>query len=363
MAVCGDEAVRTRTVEQLVTPTLRFGIPVYRSAPARMHRQAEWAATVGLDSLWMADHMTGFPDDQPVFDPFVTLAALSASAPGLALGVAATDPFRRHPAVLAQAVATLAAFSGQEVLLGIGAGEAMNLDPYGIPHDRPLARLRQGIEAMRLLGGSSVDAPVDSDGELFPLRKAFLQRGEAPPPRFLLATNGPKGRDLAGEVGDGWLPIMLTPELLAEDSARILRVARDAGRDTSAFEVAYHVFFALDEDRERALDAVTDATANVLLGFPQLAARMGVELPSDFDWGHLQLTADTAALVAEAGRAVPRDLVARLSIAGTVEDCIARMEEYADAGVTHFILRTFGSQRALTDVLRDRVLPHFRAGR
>jgi alkanesulfonate monooxygenase SsuD/methylene tetrahydromethanopterin reductase-like flavin-dependent oxidoreductase (luciferase family) len=344
-----------------VSPAVRFGVPVYRSDPARLRRQAAWAAEVGLDSLWVADHLTGFPPDQPVFDPFVTLTALSAVAPELTLGVAATDPFRRHPAVLAQTLATLAAFSGRELLIGIGAGEAMNLDPFGIPHERPLAALRSSIGALRLLGASGVTAPVDSDDAHFPLRAAFLQRGEAPAPRFLLATNGPKGRDLAGEIGDGWLPIMLSPELMAEDSRQIADAARAHGRDPGQLEVAYHVFLAVDEDRERALDAAFGPTANVLLGFPQLAARLGVELPGDFDWAHLELNDQTSRQVAEASRSIPRDLVGRLSIAGTVDDCIGRLEEYVDAGVTHFILRTLTPQRALTEVLRDRVLPHFRS--
>src|SRR6201986_1648110 len=118
---------------------VRLGIALRRGPVTELRQQAAAARTRGMDTLWIADHMPGFRGGAPVLEPFSALAALSGEARGLSLGIAVTDPFRRHPAVLAQTAMTLRAFTGTPLFLGLEPGESMKLYPYGIARNRPLS--------------------------------------------------------------------------------------------------------------------------------------------------------------------------------------------------------------------------------
>jgi len=332
--------------------TPKFGIAVRRGPASEILEQARLARDAGLDGVWIADHITGFPVDQPVFEPFTALAAIGAEAPGLYLGIAATDPFRRHPVVMGQAAMTLQAFTGTPLLLGIGAGEAMNLNPYGIEHPRPLARLRESAETIKALAASSMSEPVDHSGENYTLRRAYLQApGDVPPPVVMFAANGPKSRLLAGEVADGWLPVMLTPELLAEDLAAIKARGAEVGRDMSSFRVAYHVWLGIGDSTDAGLALIARGAKSVLLGFPRLASRLGAEFPDDFDWHGLEVDASVASRVAATADDLPDTVVRNVAIYGTPDDCAAAIRRFSDAGVTDFIFRTTNSYDELAAAL------------
>lgn len=329
-----------------------LGIALRRGPVEDLRTQARAVRDSGLNTLWIADHITGFPVDAPVFEPFTALAALSREIPGTQLGVAVTDAFRRNPAVLAQQAMTTQALTGAPLLLGIGVGEAMNLAPYGIPHERKLARLRDTVAALKALGRSSVDAPVTLEGEGVSLRDAYLQQpADLAPPQILLGTNGPLGRRLVGTIGDGWLPLMLTPDLIREDVAGIRQVAESAGRDPSTLRVAYHAYFAVADSREAGFRMVADGTKAVLLGFPELAERLGGTVRRDFDWQQLEVTSQVTSRIAEATSSVPDELVRRVAIYGTPDDCVESIAEFAEAGVTDLIFRTVNPLDELAGVL------------
>ncbi|ALJ18813.1 LLM class flavin-dependent oxidoreductase [Microbacterium sp. No. 7] len=330
-----------------------LGIALRRGPVGQLVQQARSLHDAGLDTLWIADHITGFPVDAPVFEPFTALAALSGAVPGRQLGVAVTDAFRRNPAVLAQQAMTVQAMTGAPLLLGIGSGEAMNLAPYGIARERPLARLRDTVRALRALGTSSIDRPVTLDGEGVRLRDAYLQQpAGARPPQILLGTNGPRGKRLVGEIADGWLPIMLTPELLREDVAGIRRAAETAGRDPAGIRVVYHAYLAVADDRAAGLRMVAGGLTSVLLGFPHLAERLGAAVSRDFDWGLLEVTSDVARRIDDAAARIPDEVVRRVAVYGSPSECAETIAEYADAGATDIIFRTVNPLDELTDALR-----------
>lgn len=332
----------------------RFGIAVRRGPASEILHQARLAHGAALDAVWIADHVTGFPVDQPVFEPFSALAAMSAVAPGLDMGIAATDPFRRHPVVMGQAAMTLQSFAGTRLLLGIGAGEAMNLDPYGIEHPRPLARLREYIEALRALGSSSMAGPIEHSGESYTLSRAYLQTpADTPPPLIMLAANAPRSRLLAGEVADGWLPIMLTPELLAADLREILDRGDQVGRDMSAFRVAYHVWLGAADSKAAGLSLIARGAKSALLGFPRLATRLGGEFPDDFDWHSLEVDASVASRVAATADSLPDSVVRNVAVYGTPQDCAEDIARFREAGVTDFIFRTINPFDELADALPE----------
>src|SRR3990172_2858723 len=166
----------------------------------------------GFDDLVFADHLMGMysqPLDPPpppgsgvprapavYFDVVAAMSALGSATSRIGLQVGVTEPFRRHPAMLAQAFLSLDHITKGRVVLGIGAGEAMNLLPYGIDFRSPVGKVEEALKIIRLLW--STDEPVDFPGRFWKLERAVL--GIRPfgktPPQIWLAAMGPRMLDL-----------------------------------------------------------------------------------------------------------------------------------------------------------------------
>ena len=99
-----------------------------------------------------------------------------------------TEPFRRHPATLAQAFVTLDHLSKGRAILGVGSGERENTEPYGMPFVNRVSRLEEALTIVRLLWGSGGE-PVVFDGKVWTLRDALFTT---------LLYRGPAAADLGG---------------------------------------------------------------------------------------------------------------------------------------------------------------------
>lgn len=340
-----------------------FGIHISRGPDGGFSypvEQARTAKEAGFDSVWVADHLNGFPVDAPVFEPFTVMGFLAREVPGLRIGCAATDPYRRHPALLAQGMATIAAMTGQPPILVLGSGEGQNMVPYGWQIERPLARTRETVEVMRQLLRSSVDAPVTVSTERFTLDNAFLQLDpQAPTPAIHLAANGPKMRRMIGEIADGWTPMMLRPEMLAEDLAEIRRNAEEAGRDPAEIEVVYHTSLAIADTKEEGLARVAVGSRRILVAYPPMATRLGADVTDAYAYRDLVVGPDNEKDVNAAAAEIPAHVFERTGVYGTPEDCIAMIEEYIEAGVDHFVFRCTNPISEVGEVFSSTVLPHF----
>ena len=160
--------------------------------------------------------------------------------------------------------------------MGLGASGPQVVEGwYGQPYPRPLERTREYIEVIRQV--LAREHPVEFDGRHYQLpNRAEGTTGLGKPLRsithplradipILLGAEGPKNVALAAEIADGWLPIFLSPDLdvtyrenLAEGFAR--PDSRHKSLDT--FEVPNMVSIVIDDDIERAADAV-----RLFLGF------------------------------------------------------------------------------------------------
>ena len=130
---------------------LRFGcfLPVPAVPVEKLLRIAQVNEEAGFDSLWIPDHLLFIPHGI-VPEAWSTLAAVAVATKKATLGTCVSDPHRHHPAVLAQKVATVDRISGGRAILGIGAGEAMNVVPFGIDWNRPVSKL---VEAVKIIRG------------------------------------------------------------------------------------------------------------------------------------------------------------------------------------------------------------------
>src|SRR6185312_3433457 len=120
------------------------------------------------------------------------LGALGAQTSRVRFGTGVTAPgFRYHPAILAQAAATLEAMFPGRFYLGIGAGEALNEHVVGAYWPEPpvrLARLEESVEVIRKLFSGKV---VKHQGQHFRLESAKLYTLPTPPPPIYIASSGP----------------------------------------------------------------------------------------------------------------------------------------------------------------------------
>lgn len=132
-------------------------------------------------------------------DVYIALAAIAAATSVMKLGPGITNPYTRHPAQTAAAIASLDEFSNGRAFLGIGAGGSLTLDPIGLPRTKPLNAVREAIHVAREL---FTGQPVDFDGASVTLRSAQMNYAR-PDTEIWLAGRGPKMLALGGEVADG----------------------------------------------------------------------------------------------------------------------------------------------------------------
>jgi 5,10-methylenetetrahydromethanopterin reductase len=153
------------------------GVWLFPEAPAAELVDTFVAAErLGLDEVWIGDEG---PAHQ---DPFAILAAAAGRTSRVTLGIAVTNPYLRHPAVTASAMAAVSELSGGRAILGLGAGGGVALDPVGIARTKPLTRTRHALRVARaVVSGQATDGyrPPEGAAPHEPLPIYIGARGEA----------------------------------------------------------------------------------------------------------------------------------------------------------------------------------------
>ena len=235
----------------------KFGCRIFQVAhePFQniVHR-AQFCEKHGFDSVLIDDHLLYGTGDAAAPEPFTTLAAIATGTRRIRVGIAVTDMVRRHPAIIAQTLATLSDHFPKRVFLGLGAGDPMNQTPFGLSAEHRVGRLEEGLKIIRQLWNSSIEKPQYYKGQFFSLNNAYLQAGQEkqPVPPIYLAAFGPRMLRLAGEAADGWMPHCHTPATYKMDLDTIIGSAHNAGRDFGAFRSAYYTLSSISKNRAEA---------------------------------------------------------------------------------------------------------------
>lgn len=312
----------------------------------------------GFDAVWWADHfLHWFPNDVWTpdlvpqastqasphiwFDPVPIIAAAATATERIGLGTGVTDVVRRHPASLAQTALTLDHLSKGRFMLGVGAGEALNLEPYGLSNRRPLARLDEALTIIRHLMESP--EPLDHAGDFFSLKGAQIGLqpfGDRPPPIWM-AAHRPRGLEMAGRHANGWLPLATEPGNYAQMLAKVRAGSVSAGRNDDAVVPGLYARVVLAETRERAEEIVDQSLLMRFIALTRPAesfARHGAAHP--LGEGAFGLTTflpnrysrEEALSLAEA---VPRQVVRETVLLGTPDDVAAHIREFIAVGARH----------------------------
>jgi 5,10-methylenetetrahydromethanopterin reductase len=283
----------------------------------------------GFDSVWMAEtRMTR--------DSFVPMAAIASATEKIKIGSGIVNVFTRGPVVLAISFIGLEELAPGRILMGLGTGSPLVLHPQGVEFEKPLTRLREYCEVIpRLVRGEE----VTYEGETIRLDRARVEdllsgRGGVGGPRtklpLWLGVTGPRALDYAGEVADGvMLNTCLPIEYVGSAVRRIEQGARRAGRNPEEIEIAMANATAPHEDSSQGKRVAARFIALYLSLFPNIAKETNVD---ERRLAAVRETFDERGLEA-ASELVADEIVDRLTVAGSVEECRTRLDEYREAGV------------------------------
>jgi phthiodiolone/phenolphthiodiolone dimycocerosates ketoreductase len=328
---------------------VKFGLSAIAYEIKDFIDQAVDAEQNGFDSVWVADHFTDLPPSNDKYDPWPVLAAIGMKTQKILLGTLATDCARRHPALISHAAATLDNLTAGRAILGIGAGEAMNLVPYGLPWEEPdirVARLEEAVKVIRLLWKSTFNSPVNFQGRFYHLKDARLDlhpHNDRNLPVYIASLGSKRSLRLTGKLADGWLPWFNTAESFIERSKIVDEMAVKTGRSPGDIEKVAVVYLALTSDRgkeKRVLDSMKPEIV-VLTGGRRLTS-LGYKVDSDSgDYSYQKCLAseDDAEEARRLGSGIPDDLARRFLVVGDPDRCVDRLQELVGAGAQHLIIR------------------------
>ena len=308
---------------------MRTGLLLLPSRPAReLAVLAARAEALGYDGLWLAD-------ERFFRDVYACLATCALATSRIRLATGVTDPYSRHPALTAMAIATLDEIAGGRAVLGIGAGVS-GFRELGVDASRSAVAIREAVELIRrLLAGETVTVKGD--------QVAFHEgRLDFAPPRpavpIYVASQRAAGCRVAGRVADG----AIMQGCVADPLVRFFREtvaegARRAGRDPAAVELVARINVCVADDRRAARDVMR----------PTIVRSLAAQRPDFFTFTTAGLTPpaalrdkvlalpythDPAPLKAVAPE-VPDELVDAVTLAGPPADVVDGVVRLARAGI------------------------------
>jgi phthiodiolone/phenolphthiodiolone dimycocerosates ketoreductase len=318
--------------------SLTFGFANVAVDPLTAVEYGVLAEKSGFDALWMPDHIVDVDGDKT--DPWTTLSAVAVRTKRIRLGSAVTDTQRSHPARTAHQVASLDQLSRGRAILGIGAGEAMNIVPYGLPWDQPqdrITRLAEAITVIRLLWSSTREKPVSYEGRFYRLENAFLSqppKRKPYPPIYVGVFSSTRALRVVGELGDAWYSWLNTADTFKRRWAVIREAAKNAGRSHRMIVPCSHLLVAFPRNARERKMAMMSAKMTLLMEKSVLKS-LGYK-PAMEQYQNLGTLKMDVAKVMSAAEQVPDDFVHRICSIGDTDQVEERIEELAKSGITHF---------------------------
>jgi alkanesulfonate monooxygenase SsuD/methylene tetrahydromethanopterin reductase-like flavin-dependent oxidoreductase (luciferase family) len=257
----------------------------------------------------------------------VPLSACALRTQRIRLGTGVMQIFPVNPVMVALQSSALQELSGGRFALGLGLGAAFVVPRwFGVPYERPMARMREFLEIVRGVHASAGATPFSYDGEVFTIRKYSLGDAPVPPVPLHIAAVGPKMLELAGELADGvMVGALYSPEHLVEVRERLAVGAVRAGRDPAQVEVSYHLIAACDDDGDRAR-SLARRSITYCTQYPHYLKRFEAEGfgPLAEEIGQLVRAHENGAAEARVSDA----MLERFAVAGTPAECLEQLRPH-----------------------------------
>lgn len=278
---------------------LKFGWMTSMDSMSSVRQTTKLADEIGMDSLWVGDHIAFAV---PIMDPLLQLAQAAVLSDRLILGTSVFLLPLRHPTTIAKQVSTLDRLTDGRLIFGVGIGGEFPNEyaACGVPVKERGARLSEGIEVLRKLWSGD---KVSNDGKFFPFADVKMR----PKP---VQTGGPPiwcgGRSeaalkRAGRMADGYISYVVTPDMYKSALGTMSAAAEETDRKIESFGTAHLLFFRIDDTFEKSWDIATE--------------HLSERYASDF-----------------------RNPAKKYCALGRPEDVAATINQFREAGVRHIIV-------------------------
>jgi len=248
--------------------------------PTELLQYCEQAEANGFDSVMASDHFHPWtPQQGQSAFVWAWMGALGERT-GQRFGTGVTPPgFRYHPAIIAQAAATLAAMYPGRFWLGLGAGEALNEHIVGEYWPEAPARLERLSESIEVIGKLFSGKVVKYNGKHIKLESAKLYtRPETPPPVYV-ATSGPIQAERTGRTCDGIITVGAAADKIRMLLDRFEKGAREAGKDPASMPRILQLHVSWASSQEEAEQNALHEWPNGGMPFP----KSDIRNPEDFE--------------------------------------------------------------------------------
>jgi coenzyme F420-dependent glucose-6-phosphate dehydrogenase len=300
---------------------LGFALSSEDHPPHELVRQAQIAEQAGFTFALISDHFHPWVGDQGQ-SPFVwsTLGGIAQATEKIRLGTGVTCPLIRiHPAIVAQAAATVACMMPGRFFLGVGTGENLNEHVTGARWPLSGERLEMLEEAVHVIRELFGGEEITHRGDHYSVEQARLYTVPDEPPEIYVAAAKPQAAKLAGRIGDGL--ISTSPD---EEVVETFDSSGGSGKPKLGM-----IHVAYGEDEEAGHERAHKLWPNLAL-----AGSGGQELPSPRDFEESAANV-TVADVAESTPAGPDP-----------EPYLELIHKYEEAGFTHVYIHQIGDNQA-----------------
>jgi len=314
--------------------------------PEELLEYAIAAEEAGFDSVDVSDHFHPWAEKGQACFVWTWLGAAAGKTSKITLGTGVTCPtLRYHPAIIAQASATLACFAPGRSFLGVGTGEALN--EYSATGQWPdykvrQAQLAEGIELIRALWTGE---KITHKGAYYQTRQAKLYTRPREPIPLYISTMVPNSARFAGKYGDGLITVGgEEPETYRQIFENFESGAREAGKDPSQMPRMIELAVDYTDDESKAIEY-------------RKAYWAGVFIPALFTE-----RVYTPKMSEDNGKAVGSDTIREaVCISANPDDHVQFVQRYIDSGFDHLFFHSASpDQRAFLEGYGRDVLPQLR---
>jgi coenzyme F420-dependent glucose-6-phosphate dehydrogenase len=329
----------------MAKPQIGYAAMLEQFGPAEVLDYCALAESAGFSGVMAADHFQPWTPQQGQASFVWEVLAVAGSRTLGDLGPGVTCPsFRMHPAIVAQAAATLEVMYPGRTWLGLGSGEALNEHVFGGYWPEAPERINRMFEAIEIISKLFGGKEVKHDGRFFRMETSRLWTMPEKAPPIYVATAGPITAKRTGKFADGLITVGAPEEKIEGIFAKFAEGAREAGKDPATMPkiLQLHLSWA-ETDAEAVANAVSD-WPNGGMNFP----KQDIRSPKDFE--------QMAKLVR------PEDFEGRMLMSADPEVHRREIQKYLDLGFDRVYLHNVGrNQAAWIDVFGREVLPKLTA--
>jgi coenzyme F420-dependent glucose-6-phosphate dehydrogenase len=323
--------------------TVQFGYAAMLEQfhPTELLDMCAAAEANGMSGIMAADHVQPWVPQQgqaAFVWSFMTAAAERTSGD---IGPGVTCPsFRQHPAVIAQAAATMAAMYPGRFWLGLGSGEALNehlVADYWPEAPERIARMFESIQIIRKLFSGK---DVKHKGEYYKMETVRLWTMPDEPPPIYVATAGPITAKKTGRYADGLITVGAPEKKIEMIFEKCREGCREEGNDPNRFQFILQLHLSWAETDEEAMQNALTEWPNGGMKFP----KQDIRSPLDFE--------QMAKLVR------PEDFEGRMLISSDLEAHRREIQKFVDMGFDRIYLHNVGrNQKEWAEAFGREVLP------